>query len=470
MMNKNRNLSLPRMLTALAVMLGLNLPAYAGPATLPSIADKTPLRMPPEAQARPAFLARALRHFEQGPQVIGELQQGLFCSRKNDIVWNPKSADVLLPTNALSARFRRELQAQGYPVPAARPEILFPERPEDIAQADPNRSGEANLQVGVVVTQLQTNLCMKGGNAWTGEAYIRLDWQLFAPELRKVIYRGSSEGVFRSGSTGFEGASPQVPVEAFAVAVRNLLADPAFALAVQTPYERVAAVLPPPRAERQPPGAVVEIDNRAPDRPGSEMSKVIGELRTAVVTVFSERSSGTGFYIGSSGWLLTNHHVIGDARVVRVRLPAGRELMAEVVRSDVARDVALLKTAPPGVRPLPLRLSEPGIGEDVYALGSPLGDAFNTTLTRGILSGVRTVRDLDFLQSDVAILPGSSGGPLLDKSGQVIGITVAGLGAKGLAGMNFFIPVGSALQRLNLQLLDRPSSPMPQSSPSRSSP
>ncbi|WP_326491478.1 S1C family serine protease [Herbaspirillum frisingense] len=70
----------------------------------------------------------------------------------------------------------------------------------------------------------------------------------------------------------------------------------------------------------------------------------------------------------------------------------------------------------------------------------------------------------------MAILPGSSGGPLLDKSGQVIGITVAGLGAKGLAGMNFFIPVGSALQRLNLQLLDRPSSQTPQSSPSRSSP
>jgi S1-C subfamily serine protease len=144
--------------------------------------------------------------------------------------------------------------------------------------------------------------------------------------------------------------------------------------------------------------------------------------------------------------------VIGQAGVVRVRLPTGRELQAEVVRVDAARDIALLKTEAPGVRPMPLRMGEPGIGEDVYALGSPLGDAFNTTLTRGILSGVRKVRDLDFLQSDVAILPGSSGGPLLDKSGQVIGITVAGLGAKGLAGMNFFIPVGSALERLQLKL------------------
>ncbi|MFJ3056251.1 trypsin-like peptidase domain-containing protein [Herbaspirillum sp. NPDC087042] len=106
----------------------------------------------------------------------------------------------------------------------------------------------------------------------------------------------------------------------------------------------------------------------------------------------------------------------------------------------------------PGVRPMPLRVDEPGIGEDVYALGSPLGDTFNTTLTRGILSGVRVLKDQEFLQSDVAILPGSSGGPLLDKSGQVVGITVAGLGAKGLAGMNFFIPLASAIDKLNLQL------------------
>ena len=73
-------------------------------------------------------------------------------------------------------------------------------------------------------------------------------------------------------------------------------------------------------------------------------------------------------------------------------------------------------------------------------------------LTRGILSGYRTINNLRFLQSDVAILPGNSGGALLEKAGQVIGITVAGLGAKGLAGMNFFIPIEDALSKLSLQV------------------
>jgi S1-C subfamily serine protease len=73
-------------------------------------------------------------------------------------------------------------------------------------------------------------------------------------------------------------------------------------------------------------------------------------------------------------------------------------------------------------------------------------------LTKGILGGIRELNQQNYLQSDVAILPGNSGGPLLDRSGQVIGITVMGLGAKGLAGMNFFVPVTDALEKLGLKL------------------
>ncbi|WP_299535777.1 serine protease [uncultured Herbaspirillum sp.] len=451
---------LPVKLALLACAFGVVPGAQATQALMPAVDNKTPLLLPAQASARPAFLARAQRRFDQGSQgreVIGELQGGLFCSRKNEIVWNQGSADVMLPANALFQRFRNELQQHGYPVPTAPVEPLFEEKGDDAA-GERARPADFNLQVGVIITQLQTNLCAKGGDSWTGEAYIRLEWQVFAPEQRKVIYRATTEGVFRSRERSLDGTAPPIPMEAFGVAVRNLLADPRFALALQSPYDSVAAANGRASGEATrapvalPPGSALPIDNQPTEPGGTEIARLMPDLRSAVVTVFAERGSGTGFYIGSSGWLLTNQHVIGQARAVRVRLPSGRELLAEVVRVDAARDIALLKTEAPGVRPMPLRTGEPGIGEDVYALGSPLGDAFNATLTRGILSGVRKVRDLEFLQSDVAILPGSSGGPLLDKSGQVIGITVAGLGAKGMAGMNFFIPVGSAIERLQLQL------------------
>ena len=123
-----------------------------------------------------------------------------------------------------------------------------------------------------------------------------------------------------------------------------------------------------------------------------------------------------------------------------------------MMRTDKTRDVALVKTEPIAVQPIGLRSSEPNIGEEVYVLGSPLGDKFNATLTKGILSGYRTFEDKRYLQSDVAILPGNSRGPLMDAKGSVVGITVSGLGAKGMAGMNFFIPISDALAKLGVEL------------------
>ncbi|MDR6396466.1 S1C family serine protease [Herbaspirillum seropedicae] len=469
-MNKN---NLARSALLISMMWLLHPVAQAQEAAMPAVEIRQPLVMPATAAARPSYLARIQRRYEQGNQPIGELQNGLFCSRKSDIYWTAKGSEALLPTGVMLARFRSELQKHGYPLPGPKEAPLFQEKPDD---ATPSQA-EQSLQVGVIVAQVLTNLCLKGNASWTGEAYLRLEWQVFAPDQRKVIFKTVSEGVFQSRQASLEGTAPPIVAEAFSVGVRNLLADPAFALALQTPYDRAAAaanasILPPSQpsqpaapgagtgtggaANKPVPGPAVSIDNLPAAQPGGEMSKVIGQLRQGVVTVLTEGRSGTGFYIGQSGWLLSNQHVVGTARSVRVRLPGGRELPAEVLRVDAARDVALLKTEPPGVRPLPLRLDEPGLGEDVYALGSPLGDTFNTTLTRGILSGVRLLNGQEFLQSDVAILPGSSGGPLLDRSGQVVGITVAGLGARGMAGMNFFIPLASAVERLNLQLQQRP--------------
>lgn len=447
-------------LLCLPVLVALAAPVTvrATESTMPQVEQKEPLTMPPGANARASYVAKWQRRFEAGAQPIGELQSGMFCSRKGDIQWNAKSAELLLPTQIMFARFRGELQKYGYPTPVPKQASLFQEKPDETAKDAP-KPADTTLQIGVVISQVLTNLCLKGTASWTGDAYVKLEWQVFAPDQRKVIFRTTTEGVARVHDKPLDGLIALVPVEAFVAATRNLLADPNFALAIQTPYDAAAAaanqVASPTTVTTPAPGTPVSIDNIVADRPGGEIARSMTELRAAVVTVLADGRSGTGFYIGSSGWLLTNHHVVGDAKVVKVRMPTGRELVADVQRVNAIRDVALLKTEPPGVRPMPLRMDEPGIGEDVYALGSPLGDAFNSTLTRGILSGVRVINDQEFLQSDAAILPGSSGGPLLDKSGQVVGITVAGLGAKGMAGMNFFIPLASAVVKLRLQLENR---------------
>ncbi|WP_243655670.1 S1C family serine protease [Roseateles saccharophilus] len=422
--------------------------AQAAPAQIPAVELKAALHFPDGKPGRPTYLRTVKRRFDAGAGPIGELQGGWFCGRRGDIQWNNKTSEAILPNGQITARFKQLLQQANFPVPTPS-DALFEEK----ANVGASKERKDELHVGVLIKEVSTNLCSKSTNSWTGEAYLKLFWQVFAPEQQKVVFETTTEGRFHTADKALDGQVSAIPVEAFVAAARNLLAEPGFLTAVSTPADTtvlagiagaIAASAPADNAKLTIDG-VATADNDA-------LSKNITLLRTAVATVFGDAGSGSGFFIGRSGWLLTNQHVVGSAKFVKVRLATGRELVGEVQRTAALRDVALVKTEPAGVPPMPIRLTDPAIGEDVYALGSPLGDAFNTTLTRGILSGVREISSQQYLQSDVAILPGNSGGPLLDKSGQVIGITVLGLGAKGIAGMNFFVPVSDAIGKLGLQI------------------
>lgn len=421
--------------------------ADAAPVSLPTVESKTPLKFEADG-GRPAYLRSIKRRYEPGITPVGELQSGWLCGRRGDLQWNDKTSEVILPAAAMTGQFRALLQQSNVVVPTQSDSIF---EDKSVARAAKDRKDE--LQVGVLIKQVSANLCSKSATSWTGEAYVKLFWQVFAPEQQKVVFEATTEGVYRSLDKAVEGPLSAIPIQAFVAAARNLLADRAFMSAMATPFEPAVggAAAPASAASAGDAKSRLPLDG-APLTEGEPLSKNITRLRAGVATVFGETGSGTGFFVGRSGWLLTNHHVVGKTKFVKVRLTTGRELVGEVLRGDAARDVALIKTESAGVPPLPVRASEPAIGEEVYALGSPLGDAFQTTLTRGVLSGVREIAGNPFLQSDVAILPGSSGGPLLDKSGQVVGITVMGLGAKGVAGMNFFIPVADALLKLDAQI------------------
>jgi len=155
---------------------------------------------------------------------------------------------------------------------------------------------------------------------------------------------------------------------------------------------------------------------------------------------------GSGFIISPDGYVLTNNHVVEDSDSVEITLESGRTLLAEVVGADPSIDLALLKVDPLGATlpALPLGDSdELRVGEWVIAIGNPLG--LGHTVTLGIISQTnRTLsalteetvqgREIAFLQTDTAINPGSSGGPLLTLTGAWIGVNTAGvLQAQGLS-------------------------------------
>jgi len=159
---------------------------------------------------------------------------------------------------------------------------------------------------------------------------------------------------------------------------------------------------------------------------------------------------GSGFIISQDGYILTNAHVIADADDVTVRLSdAKREFKAKVVGADKRTDVALLKVDATGLPVVTPGTSEKlKAGEWVAAIGSPFG--FANTITAGIVSAKgRTLPDesfVPFIQTDVAVNPGNSGGPLLNLRGEVVGInSLIYSQTGGYMGLSFAIPIEVAM-------------------------
>jgi len=160
------------------------------------------------------------------------------------------------------------------------------------------------------------------------------------------------------------------------------------------------------------------------------------------------RGVGSGFFINKDGSILTNHHVIDGASEIFVTLNDGREFKANVLGSDARTDVALIKIDAENMVTLPIGTAKTlKKGQWVLAIGSPFG--LESTVTAGIVSAIgrETGEFLPFIQTDVAVNPGNSGGPLLDLSGKVVGINAQIVSRSGgFMGISLAIPIDEAMQ------------------------
>ena len=168
-----------------------------------------------------------------------------------------------------------------------------------------------------------------------------------------------------------------------------------------------------------------------------------------------QEGQGSGFVIDKEGHILTNYHVIADARQVEVTLHNRKKYKATIVGTDKSHDLAIVQIKAPDLQPMTLGdSSNLQVGQKVYAIGNPFGLA--GTLTIGIVSSIRQVQEPDGLvieeaiQTDAAINPGNSGGPLLNWHGQVIGINTMIASSVGQsAGIGFAIPINTAKAVVN---------------------
>ncbi|MBD1383558.1 S1C family serine protease [Metabacillus arenae] len=173
----------------------------------------------------------------------------------------------------------------------------------------------------------------------------------------------------------------------------------------------------------------------------------------------AEAGTGTGVIFKKSGneaFIVTNNHVIEGSQQIEVTLSNGEKVKAEIVGADALTDMAVLKISAENVTTVASfgDSSELRAGENVIAIGNPLGLEFSRTVTEGIISGTNreiTIQTsegewaLSVLQTDAAINPGNSGGPLINMSGEVIGINSLKISQDGVEGLGFSIPSNDVL-------------------------
>ncbi len=202
------------------------------------------------------------------------------------------------------------------------------------------------------------------------------------------------------------------------------------------------------------------------------LSSIVEEISPSVVQVVTPSGTGSGFVIDEYGRVLTSAHVVGRLETVMVKSSGGRTYTGEVLGVDEVADLALIYLGySAALDPVTLSSSdEIEVGEEVIVIGFPLVDTLGVspTITRGIVSAKRSSEsEIALLQTDAAINPGSSGGPLLDRSGQVIGVNTSKLfesdDGRPLEGIGMAVSVDEvrtrlqSLKRRKSVLLDTPS-------------
>jgi S1-C subfamily serine protease len=404
----------------------------------PEVPDQPIIPIADPAAARPVQFHRIAIGIDRGTD-IGLLGDGIgFCERWRRWIYRP--GEVSFSDDDLTKTFRTELTAANYNV-VGDPDALF----------DDPSAWKAEYLVAGSVKRINSELCYfydryVADTKVYGFVVMDVHWQIYSRLDRKVVHQTSTQGrgVVSDPSVT---SDPDVFLDAFAQATRNLLGDRGFhdLIAGTAPGMTTAASAAlPATALRE-----TVVPNRALF--GDPVQRNMRLVRANVVTVRSAEGHGSGFYIDGAGHILTNEHVAGGGQRVKVILESGQEIDGMVVAADPQRDVALIKATPGGQRGLPLRRERPEIGAEVYAIGSPILEELSGTVSKGIVSAYRRFDGLEFIQSDVTTVGGSSGGPLLDDRGNVVGMAVSGFEAADVPmGINLFIPIGDALRSLGI--------------------
>ncbi|MBN2751770.1 MAG: trypsin-like peptidase domain-containing protein [Rhodospirillaceae bacterium] len=442
--------------TIAAAVAALSVAACQGPMDIPQVATLSPLEIPTGTETASIAFAGGSSKIPRGTKIAAFPTYGgpsSFSCRgghMESLEWGGRiKADW---SGELGEAFFDTMEGAGYSV-VGDPRRIF-ERGKDISRAQ--------YRLGARLLDVRGNLCNEY-DFWTGrltgrdmgEMYVKVEWEVYSTTENRIVAKLNSEGRGHEDTPSGSGVS-QAFLGAFSAATANLAADPAFHDLIVGKKEATAetGTLSKPQTN--------VLHMRGARVSTRAMKGYISDVLDAVVTIRLSGGHGSGFFIGYDGYGLTNAHVVGQSKTVVIRLRSGIEVEAEVLRVDKIRDVALFKAPIQMLHPLPVEVRDSLTQlDDIYAVGTPHNLGLQSTITKGVVSAFRNERRggrvISYIQSDVAISGGNSGGPLLNSRGNVVGISVAGWEIGGSqVGLNLFIPIREALDLLKVEIDSAP--------------
>ncbi len=311
-----------------------------------------------------------------------------------------------------------------------------------------------SLRLEANITDIKMQLCFPDGRRGRDMAksalYLKVKWRLVDTWRGKTLFEEVAEG---SKSNWSEPASEYKEnigvalVSSVLVSLHQVMAKRTFVDLLQ-PTNYVPRLASSPKEE-------LNLRLIYGDGTGN-FQKSAKYLKNSAVTVVTQAGHGSGVIVSDDGYVLTNAHVVKSEKNVGVMIDEV-EYRATVHSLSEYRDVAVLKLEDYPILEVPhfsnMNLE---VGAELFVIGTPLDRSLSHTITRGIYSAKRNIQGLPYYQTDAAINPGNSGGPVFDERGELVALTVSGIFTRDGGGMNvnYLIPIGDALQALNIQVVD----------------
>ncbi len=379
---------------------------------------------------------KLLVDFDNG-QKIGERK--FLRGPTEEITW---SGSIKVGDNSFEKKFYRIATDMGFNTLVSKGSQLFSE--EDYSD---NKLPKYIIGVEVVdynISYRESAAKDYNDGEFVGVTTISFNWKVLNKKSNNIILEKQNTASFRFRQNRYESA--QNNLEVFELALIDFLKSEELIRLVREDKSDFEAYK-------------VDVDVKETKLPSIDLpefassSEMIQHVNPSCVTVITDGGHGSGVIISEKGLMLSAYHVVEGVNKIDVKFSSGLTLSADIVSYDKFNDIVLLDIQGEGFKALPLySLADYPLGMDVLTIGTPADLDLGQSISKGIISGKRKNEGHTYLQVDMSISPGNSGGPLLNKDGQIVGIVQRKIIGTGIEGIGFAIPIELVKESLSISI------------------